>query len=309
MIKVAIYGFGRMGLTHYAILNQLVDKIDVTFVDTDKKLSFFTKRNLDAKIVQDDSRLTEKYDYSLICTPPIFHVQIIENCLKRGDKSIFVEKPFGGVKDDFSKIEKNSKSIKIGYVMRFNPLIQWIKENISIEDVKKVKGSYLSNTIEKKPKGWRNGSYSGVTNEVGAHVIDLAVYLFGLNVPIIKEKEIQSVITDVDDIVTIEAIENEIEYEFHFDWVNKNYRKPVFYLNIVMNNGLEYKVDQQKIEVFNGNNLEESISTVDLAKTVPFYLRGIDFTRQMQDLVGDQSTLANVEDALITRNFIKNILA
>lgn len=308
-MKIIIYGFGRMGLTHYAILNQLMVDVEFTFVDVDKRLKFFAKKNIKARIIRDDKKLKESFDYALICTPPMFHVSLIENCLKRDDKNIFVEKPFGGVKDNFSKVLENKDKVKVGYVMRFNPIIQWVNKNVSFENIINVDASYISNTIEKKPKGWRNGSYSGVSNEMGSHIIDLGVKLFGLKEPNIKEKNIQSVISDMDDIVTARASENGIDFHFHFDWVNKNYRKPVFNLNIVMNDDTAYKVDQQKVEIYKGREFERAISTVDLAENVPFYLRGVDFTKQMQDLIGDQNTLASVDEALVTRNFIKNILA
>ena len=307
--SVVVYGFGRMGLTHYAILNQLMEDVDFTFVDVDKRLNFFAKKNVKARIVRDDNQLMERFDYALICTPPMIHVPILEKCLLRGDRNIFVEKPFGGVKDDFSTVREGKEKIRIGYVMRFNPIIKWVKENVITEDVVKVEGSYFSNSIEKKPKGWRNGTYSGVSNEMGAHIIDLAVHLFGLENPTIKKKNIQSIISDVDDIVDAEVSENGIDYHFHFDWVNKAYRKPVFNLEVFLRDGIVYKIDQQKVEMFKDQKLEKSVSSVDLSDNVPFYLRGVDFTKQMQDLIGSQSTLATVDDALVTRNFIKNILA
>ena len=36
-MKILIYGFGRMGLTHYAILNNLVSKTEFYFVDPNKR--------------------------------------------------------------------------------------------------------------------------------------------------------------------------------------------------------------------------------------------------------------------------------
>lgn len=307
-IKIVIYGFGRMGLTHYAILNQLIEKVNFTFVDVDKRLKIFAQKNVKAQFVKDDKQLKERFDYALICTPPMYHVSIMENCLKRGDENIFVEKPFGGVNNDFSKIKEKQEKVRIGYVMRFNPIIQWVKENIAVKDVLKVRGSYFSNTIEKKPQGWRNGTFSGVSNEMGAHILDLAVYLFGLECPIIQKKSIQSIISDVDDIVDIEASENDIYYHFRFDWINKAYRKPVFNLKVTLKDGTLYKIDQQKVETFKNEKMEKSVSSVDLSQNAPFYLRGIDFTKQMEDLIGSQSTLATVDEALVTRHFIKNIL-
>ena len=40
------------------------------------------------------------------------------------------------------------------------------------------------------------------------------------------------------------------------------------------------------------------MAVTDLAKAVPFYLRGVDFTDQMLDLLGDQKIMASVNDAL-----------
>src|SRR5690554_4494273 len=102
--SIIIYGFGRMGLTHYAILNQLLGNADITLVDMDKKVNFFAKKNIYANLVNDAGKIQRKYDYAIICTPPMFHISATEECLSRGDSTIFVEKPFGGIDDDYSKV-------------------------------------------------------------------------------------------------------------------------------------------------------------------------------------------------------------
>jgi predicted dehydrogenase len=185
---------------------------------------------------------------------------------------------------------------------------KYIKEFVEIEDVVNVEGYYFSNTIEQKPKGWRNGWYSGVTNEVGAHIIDLCVHIFGLSNPTIINKELQSIISDVDDILIADLEDKSIKYHFHFDWVNKDYRKPVFKFVITMKDGTVIRFDQQKAEFFNDNNLFKRISIVDIAQKVPFYLRGVDFTNQMQDFIGSKNTIASLSDALITRTVIKKLI-
>lgn len=307
--SIVIYGFGRMGLTHYAILNQLMDNIDVTIVDLDKKVNFIAKKNVNAKIEAENNNLKQAFDIAVICTPPMYHISTINACLKRGDKTIFVEKPFGGVKDDYSFVEEHAERVKVGFVMRFLPVINWLKQNLVVEDIVKFKGSYFSNSIEKKPKGWRNGNYSGVCNEMGSHIIDLSVYLLGIKEFQISNKEIKSVVSDTDDIVSFNLKTNNILCDFHFDWVDKNYRKPVFNLEIILKDGNYYKVDQQKVELYDKDGkLLNKITAVDFAATVPYYLRGVEFTRQMQDMISKQETLTSVEEALITRRIIKNIL-
>lgn len=306
--KIIIYGFGRMGLTHFAILNQLMKNTDFVFVDPDKKVNFFAKRNLNARIVSSDLNLNESFDYALICTPPMFHIPILKNCIDKNIPNIFVEKPFGGVNDDLNSILDSNNAVSIGYVLRFNPIIKWVKENLDIDKVEKVDGFYFSNTIEKKPKGWRNGRYSGVTNEIGAHIIDLCIYLFGMSSPIILKKQMDSIISDVDDILVADLEDKNINYHFNFDWVNKDYRKPIFKFVVTMKDGTIIKFDQQKVEFFKNNNLLNRVFVVDLAEKVPYYLRGIEFTSQMQDFIGSKNIISSLEDALITRNVIKKLI-
>jgi predicted dehydrogenase len=308
-MKILIYGFGRMGLTHYAILSQLIENVDFVFVDPEKKINYFAKKNINAKFESDDKNIDHEYDYGLICTPPMFHLPILKKLITNRCKNIFVEKPFGGVNDDFSSFVNTNFNISVGYVLRFNPIVQWVKEFIKPDMISEVEGYYLSNTIEKKPKGWRNGSYSGVTNEVGAHIIDLCVYLFGLTNPNVIDKKMYSIISDVDDIMIANIEENSIKYHLHFDWINKQYRKPVFKFVLKMKDGTQFKFDQQKIEHFKNDMLLRRITSVDIVEKVPFYLRGIEFTNQMLDLIGPKKIISSYSEALITRALIKQLIA
>ena len=200
-MKILIYGFGRMGLTHFSILNGLNPDINFSVIEPNKILRTLLKKNINANFYADDSSLDEPFDITLITTPPSIHIKLMKKSLKRGDRKIFVEKPFGG----FSNIKLEStldlSAVYIGYVLRFNPCIQWIKSNINPDEIKSIHGQYLSNTIEKKPKGWRNGQFSGVCNEMGSHVIDLIQYIINYNELDLINSEAQSVISDVDDIV------------------------------------------------------------------------------------------------------------
>lgn len=309
-MRVLIYGFGRMGLTHYSILKGLNPEINFTVVEPSKILKKLLKQNIKADFYDDDSTFNEGFDITLITTPPFIHLKLIENCIKRGDNKVFVEKPFGGFTNINYDSSYDSKNIYIGYVLRFNPCIQWVKSNIDQQNILSINGQYLSNTLVSKPVGWRNGEFSGVLNEVGSHVIDLIQYISGEHQFDVIDVEKESVISDVDDIVRAKLkSKNNIFISLYFNWVKKDVRKPLFDLEIKMKNGETYSIDQQQIKYLNSEGgLINRISVTDLAETVPFYLRGIDFTKQMLDLLGKGDKMASLNDGLAVNKLMNKII-
>ena len=299
-----------MGLTHFSILNSLNSEIEFSVIEPSKILRKLLKKNINATFYKDDSKLNEPFDITLITTPPFAHIQLLEKSKKRGDKKIFIEKPFGGHTNINCDNDLKLNSVGIGYVLRFNPCIQWIKANIKPQDVKSIHGQYLSNTIEKKPAGWRNGAFSGVLNEMGSHVIDLIQYIIGTNQMDVICSSKESIVSDVDDIVEASLkANNDISVSIYFNWVKKDVRKPVFGIDIEMKNGIKYSIDQQQINKYKSNaEFIEKVAVTDLAKAVPFYLRGIDFTDQMIDLLGDQNIIASLNDAIGVNRIMEKIL-
>jgi predicted dehydrogenase len=279
-------------------------------IEPNKILRTILKKNLNAKFYADDSNLKEAFDITLITTPPSIHLQLLERSAKRGDKKIFIEKPFGGYTNINHNNFSESSTVNIGYVLRFNPCIQWIKTNINPKEIKSIHGEYISNTIEKKPEGWRNSPFSGVLNEMGSHVIDLVQYIIGNDQMKVLSSKKESIISDVDDIVeaTIKT-ENDISVSLYFNWVKKEVRKPVFGLEIEMKDGFKYSIDQQQVNKYNSNgDFIEKVSVIDLVKSVPYYLRGVDFTDQMLDLLGERKIMATVNEALEVNRLIAKIL-
>ena len=306
--KILIYGFGRMGITHYAILNGISPDLKFTVMETNKKLVYILKKNF-TKITfcTEESKLPkEAFDLTLVTAPPFIHKDLLMKIQDRGDKRVFIEKPFGGHSNHNSV--QLFENVFIGYVLRFNPCVQWVKNNINADDIARAKGQYLSYTLDKKPKGWRNGEYSGVLNEMGSHIIDLLNYLVGLeNYEIIHTYK-ESVVSDVDDIVRAKLMVDNKEIELYLNWVNNEIRKPVFGVEFELKNGQHIFVDQQIIRISEDGKLVKQLSVTDLAPTVPFYLRGVDFTRQMQDLLGDGATMCNMKEALAVNRIINDIL-
>ena len=308
-MKILIYGFGRMGLTHFSILNGLNSDINFSVIEPNKLLRAILKKNLNANFYADDSSLNQAFDITLITAPPSIHLELMQKSINRGDKKIFVEKPFGGFSNTNLGSTLDLSSVFIGYVLRFNPCIQWIKSNINPDEIKSIHGQYLSNTIEKKPKGWRNGKFSGVCNEMGSHIIDLINYITNENELELISSEVKSIISDIDDIVEAKLkTKNKIDVSFYFNWVNNKVRKPVFGIDIEMKDGYKYSIDQQQINKYKSDKFITKVSVTDLAKKVPYYLRGVDFTDQMVDLLNDNKIIATAVEGLDVNNIISKIL-
>ena len=307
-MNVLIYGFGRMGLTHFSILNSLTDDINFTIVESNKILRKILKKNIAAEVYLDDSKLKIPFDITLITTPPFIHSKLLDSCLKRGDKKVFIEKPFGGHTNINLVDNLISENIFIGYVLRFNPCIQWIKQNLDVKKIKSIHGQYLSNTIEKKPKGWRNSNYSGVLNEMGSHILDLIQFLIHESKYNLISSKIKSIITDVDDIVESKfKTENNIDVSIYLNWVKKDVRKPIFSIEIEMIDNQKFFIDQQQIKIYKNDKIKNVISVTDLHTQVPYYLRGVDFTNQMIDLIGETKSIATVKQALKVNKIMNQV--
>ena len=290
--KLVVIGWGRMGVTHTAIINGLYPRaFDFTLVEPNKIVSRITRKTLGYKVVSDTNEISFEDALVLITTPPSIHSLLCEKVLSRGARSVFVEKPFGL----FDKRVKNDIRISVGYVLRFSEVAQKLKALIEREGCSKISLDYSSHTLTKPPKGWRNSEYGGVLNEMGSHLIDLMLYLGGGQEFNVLNSSIQSVISEVDDIVKVKGLLGEIEVELSLNWVNPDYRKPVW-SGFVETLKQTIRFDQQSIE--DGFD----------AASVDYYVRGRDFSLQMKHFIeNDKSIICNSKEANAVHDVITKI--
>src|SRR5690242_7169641 len=95
MLSGAVIGFGRMGITHFAILNSHPAVRMTAICDS----SSFVARNFEkhtsvrAFSTVDDMLKSVELDFAVIGVPTVAHYEAIDRCLKHG-LHVFVEKPF-----------------------------------------------------------------------------------------------------------------------------------------------------------------------------------------------------------------------
>ncbi len=199
--KILISGYGSIGRRHAKILSRLVKKKNITILTNQKLSNFRTIKTLKA-INEIDPH------YIVICNPTSDHINKIKfiekNCR---NKLVLVEKPL------FSKPDKiNIKSNKyyVGYNLRFNPIINFLKKKIKSRKIWNVNifcGSYLPNwrsnidyTKSSSAKKYLGG---GVLSDL-SHELDYAQWLFGkIEIEHCKSEKLSNLDIETDDYLNL----------------------------------------------------------------------------------------------------------
>ena len=61
-MEILIYGFGRMGITHYSILNGIVPNANFTFIEPNKMLNLISKKNVKGNFLTSDEKINNAFD-------------------------------------------------------------------------------------------------------------------------------------------------------------------------------------------------------------------------------------------------------
>ena len=202
MIKsVLVSGYGSIGRRHVNILSKLVKKKNITILTNQKLSNFRTIKTIKA--------LNEvNPDYIVISNPTSDHINKIsfieKNCK---NKFVLVEKPL------FSKPDKiNIKNNKyyIGYNLRFNPIINFLKKKIKSKEIWSVNifcGSYLpdwrSNINYKHSSSAKKDLGGGVLLDL-SHELDYVQWLFGkIKIEHCKSKKLSNLNIETDDFLNL----------------------------------------------------------------------------------------------------------
>ncbi|MBW2605693.1 MAG: Gfo/Idh/MocA family oxidoreductase [Deltaproteobacteria bacterium] len=331
MLKAGFIGFGRMGITHFSILNGH-DSVDITSVcDSSKTLMNILGKYADVRTYSDYREMIDKeeLDFVIVSTPSGSHAEVIKAALDN-NLHTFSEKPFTLTpeegKDILRLLKGKSLVNQVGYVNRFNEVIVEVKRLLDegvIGEVKNFSSEMYGPTVLKDSKGnWRGKQKmgGGCMYEFASHCIDLVVYLMG-QPDKVAGSIMQSIYSsNVDDLVISNFIYNNgCSGTIMVNWSDETYRKPT---NIVEVFGTKGKIiaDKHTYKIFlkeenQANGFHQGWNTryiTEFAKSVRFYVRGNEFTRQLDYFVDciKESRLDNIssfEEAHKTDVIMENI--
>ena len=198
---ILISGYGSIGRKHASILSKIVNKKNITILTNQKLSNFNTTRTL-------TSLKTINPYYIVICNPTSDHINKIKfiekNCK---NKLVLVEKPLFS-KENKINISKNK--YYVGYNLRFNSIINFLKKKLKAKKIFNVNifcGSYLPN--------WRNNidytKSSSAKKYLGggilldlSHELDYIQWLFGkIKIEHCKSRKISNLNIETDDFLNL----------------------------------------------------------------------------------------------------------
>lgn len=331
MKKIGVIGVGKMGLSHLAIANK-TEGLNVTaFCDTSKLLVKALSKNISINGYTDHKKMIkeENLDAVLISVPNSYHFSITKECLDSG-LNVFIEKPLtlDHKESQFLSEMATTKGLigQVGYVNRFNLIFSYLKELISsnlIGEIITYESRMIGGVIlEEHNKGWRNDfkKGGGCLMDYGPHCIDLATFLFGEKVKVHSSTLRRIYSSQVDDLVfAMLSHENGPMGRIFVNWSDPTVRKATNQIEI---SGSQGKIVANKQEIklylnesndqFNFQKGWNEIYITDLNTDVGFYLRGEDFSRQLQyfsDLLQGKLNVpvSSLQSAAITDRIISEI--
>jgi predicted dehydrogenase len=281
-LKVLLIGFGSIGKRHYEVLSKMsqVQSIDLV-----------TKQNIEDKICYKNLEVVDninQYDYFVIASETNKHfeqLKFLEENVK--NKLIFSEKPLFESKKD---LEIKNNKVFLGYVLRFHPLLEKLKEFVKNENIILVNakcGQYLPSW---RPSTDYKNCYSAKKEDGGGVLLDLSHeidYVQWLCGQINEIKSYQVKISDLeinsDDLTMLLGKTNKnILVNISIDYISKNTHRKLFVETVEHTYELDFI--SAKLIKKNKTGLEEIYSFSNLERNYIFEKMHLDIFNQQMNI-------------------------
>lgn len=184
-MKVGIIGFGKMGQTRAAAIEDSGEGEIISVYDSDDSLDFRKYPIADnAQEIIDNPSI----DAIFVCTPNNLNKPLTIEGLRAG-KHVFCEKPPAFTVEDMKKIRnmeaRSGKKLMYGFNHRHHRSIKYMKSLIDsgeYGDIIWMRGRYGKSVDDSFFNGWRAQKElagGGILLDQGIHMVDLFLYLGG----------------------------------------------------------------------------------------------------------------------------------
>ena len=332
MIRAAIIGLGKMGMSHAAILGGLPNVELVAACDMDSLLQSAFKKLTKIQMYTDYKKMIEevKPDCVYVVTPTKLHYDMVMFALEHGCH-VFCEKPFALTVEQGEKMVAMAKAKglvnQVGYHNRyigtFNEMKRLLAEGVIGKPFHFMGEAYGPVVLKSKGGTWRSDKKNGggCIEDYAAHVLNLINYVTGSNLVDCKGTQMPSIFSnEVDDAVYGSLyLANGLKGQSSVNWSDDTVRKMTTSIKIEGDGGkleadattlkIYVKEDKPKYGLNKGWNFKY---ITDVTPLVDFNLRGEEYTAETQAFInsivtGKVDERNSFETALQTDYIIKKM--
>lgn len=301
MIRIAMVGLGKMGLSHLAILRAHPDLQLVAGCDSTAYLTDILTKYSGLKCYDDFDKMlaSEQLDALVVATPSKLHASMVEKALNRG-LHVFCEKPFVLDMADGERLvalaESKQLVNQVGYHYRFVGAFQEAARVVNsgaLGTIHHVRAEAFGPVVL-RPKGgtWRSAKSEGggALYDYACHAIDLVNFVVGTPAAVdgVVRRGVFS--QDVDDEVycTLRYADG-ASGQLSVNWSDESFRKMSTKISVWGTNG-RITADRQECQIYLREPHEAVPDahkgwtiryTTDLTEEVWYYLRGEEYSAQI----------------------------
>ncbi len=304
MIKVALIGAGKMGISHLSILGAHPDVEIVGVCDTSKMVTDVLEKYSGFSCFSDYKKMVEKTnpDAVFVAVPTKFHYSFVKDLLSK-KIHVFVEKPFCLKKDEGEELvalaAKQGVINQVGYHNQFVGTFNEVKRLVDggfLGDVQHFTGeAYGPVVVRAKQETWRSSPEEGggCLMDYASHVIDLLNYILG-TITKVKSSVLKSIYSkNVEDAVySLLEVSPKVSGVLSVNWSDDTYRKMSTTISIIGSKGkiisdanalkVYFKEEDAPAGYSKGWNVKY---ITDFAEEVDFYLRGEEYSLQVDHFI------------------------
>lgn len=304
MVKIGVAGLGKMGLSHFSIVNSH-PRTQVDVCDSSGTVLDVLGRYTGATAWRDYDEMLERggLDAVIVATPSRLHAPMVRKALERG-LHVFCEKPFCLDWRDSEALAALAAERGLvgqaGYHYRYVGAFREMKRLVDAGAIGTVTHVLAEayGPVVLKPKGttWRTDRVEGggCLYDYAAHPVNLINWCFGLpaHVSGTAMNAIFSADTD-DEVYSTFGYPGGMSVHLSVNWSDESYRKMSTKMTLTGTNG-RLIADRQELQAYlrapapgladyaAGWNVKY---TTELTAPVRFYLRGEEYSAQIDDFV------------------------
>ena len=311
-LKVGIVGLGKMGVMHACLLNVLPNVQVSALCDKSRLMRIIAKRAFKGVFITDslEKFAGKNLDAVYVLTPIPSHYPIIKEIYSRNiAKNVFVEKTLTSKynqSEELCTLSENQAGVNmVGYMKRFGVTYNKAKSLLEqgvLGELVSFQGYAFSSDFSDVPEGSTvTKARGGVIEDLGSHVVDLAVWTFG-DLKVTSAKVNFRIAPDSQDDVSFDVTgSNSLEGKFQVSWCRNGYRMPEFGLHVHGTKGTLQVNDDQVILSLNGTQ-PKRLYRLDLDDNVGFLLGGPEYYRE------DKHFIDSMISGNVTRSDFKSAL-